>query len=599
MKIANLLFFLLISFFTFSQKTVNETELTKSESKLYLQQELYSGMVVNRFANNQVKSIYQVNQGLVKGRLIEYWYDSEFKSVNFQDTAELNKLNVQLVTKSNQLEGKIQDSIQANKVSLDYLNYEIGGNEKWIALEIKNKEGKLKSKKKEVFDKYEQLVQGKNSANRILSETRKVIREVNQKIIKETQKPSFKGKKSKELEQVNFIAEGNAIIYDSLGNKFGEGNFIKGLQNGVWVYYFNNGAKQADVNYLNGNGGDLGKTGIPKNGRDGLVNFYYKNGKLDNVLNYKAGKLEGVCNSFYENGNKQGVFNYTAGELDGLYNSYYENGNKSEVSNYKAGKLDGLANTYYENGKSKVVSNYKAGKLYGLYTSYFENGNKQGVFNYSVDGANGLATFYHENGIKKEVSNYKADKLDGQRTQYNDLGLKTSEINYSNGRANGKMTMYENGLKTFDWQYTNGTLHGPRAAYYENGKIKIKTTIDSTYLEAGGLKGDYYHYNEDGTIKFHEFYNKDGTVKTIKAAGNDNFTNAELNKSYKCKCCKATINGLKNGINSEGSEFDIYAEEACKSNINFGTILGYSNCYDYFRNSVYKYCTLKCARTCY
>ena len=128
MKIANLLFFLLISFFTFSQKTVNETELTKSESKLYLQQELYSGMVVNRFANNQVKSIYQVNQGLVKGRLIEYWYDSEFKSVNFQDTSELNKLNFQLVTKSNQLEGKIQDSIQANKVSLDYLNYEIGGN---------------------------------------------------------------------------------------------------------------------------------------------------------------------------------------------------------------------------------------------------------------------------------------------------------------------------------------------------------------------------------------------------------------------------------------------------------------------------------------
>jgi hypothetical protein len=64
----NLLLFL--SYFTFSQKTVNETDLTKSESKLFLQQELYSGMVVNRFENNQVKSIYQVNQGLVKGQLI-------------------------------------------------------------------------------------------------------------------------------------------------------------------------------------------------------------------------------------------------------------------------------------------------------------------------------------------------------------------------------------------------------------------------------------------------------------------------------------------------------------------------------------------------
>ena len=575
MKIANSLFLLFLSYFTFSQKTVNETELTKSESKLYLQQELYSGMVVNRFANNQVKSIYQVNQGFVKGRLIEYWYDSEFKSVNFQDTSELNKLNFQLVTKSNQLEGKIQDSIQANKVSLDYLNYEIGGNEKWIALEIKNKEGKLKTKKKEVFDKYEQLVQGKNSADRILSETRKAIHEVNQKINKETQKPIFKEKKSKELEQVNFIAEGNAIIYDSLGNKFGEGNFIKGLQNGAWVYYFNTGAKLGEGNYLNGDGGNKGSSGIPKNGRDGLFNLFYKNGNPEAINPYKAGKLNGLCTFYYENGNKSQVSNHTAGELDGLYNSYYEN------------------------GKSKVVSNYKAGSLDGLYTSYFENGNKQGVFNYSVDGANGLATFYHENGIKKEVSNYKADKLDGQRTQYNDLGLKTSETNYSNGRQNGKMTTYENGVKTDEWQLVNGTLHGPQISYYESGKIKTKVTIDSTYGESGGFKGDYYHYNEDGTIKFHEFYNKDGTVTTIKAAGNDNFTNAELNKSYKCKCCKATINGLKNGINSEGSEFDIYAEEACKSNINFGTILGYSNCYDYFRNSVYKYCTLKCARTCY
>jgi antitoxin component YwqK of YwqJK toxin-antitoxin module len=551
MKIAKLLFLLFLSYFTFSQKTVNETELTKSESKLFLQQELYSGMVVNRFANNQVKSIYQVNQGLVKGQLIEYWYDSEFKSVNYQDTAELNKLNFQLVTKSNQLEGKIQDSIQANKVSLDYLNYEIGGNEKWIALEIKNKEGKLKSKKKEVFDKYEQLVQGKNSANRILSETRKAIREVNQKIIKETQKPTFKGKKSKELEQVNFIAEGNAIIYDSLGNKFGEGKFIKGLQNGAWVYYFNNGAKMAEVNFLNGDGGNIGSSGIPKNGRDGLFNSFYKNGNPEAINPYKSGKLNGLSTFYYENGKKRTVSNYKAGELDGLYNTYYENGNKNQVSNFKDGKLDGLANLFYENGN------------------------------------------------KADISNYKAGQLDGQRTQYNDLGLKTSETNYSNGRQNGKMTMYENGLKTFDWQYTNGTLHGPRAAYYENGKIKIKATIDSTYLEAGGLKGDYYHYNEDGSIKFHEFYNKDGSFRTIKAVGNDNFTNAELNKSYKCKCCKATINGLKNGIDSKGSEFDIYAEEACKSNINFGTILGYSNCYDYFRNSVYKYCTLKCARTCY
>jgi antitoxin component YwqK of YwqJK toxin-antitoxin module len=571
MKIAHSIFILLVSYFTFSQKTVNETQLTKSESKLFLQKELYSGMVVNRFANNQVKSIYQVNQGLVKGKMIEYLFDIEFKY--YQDTAELNKLNFQLTTKSNELEAIIQDSINANKLAMDYLNYEIGGNEKWIDLEIKNKEGKLKSKKKEIFDKYEQLVQSKNSADRILSYKRKAIREVNQEINYVTQKPFFIGKKSKEFEQVNFIAEGNAIIYDSLGNKFGEGNFIKGLQNGAWVYYFNTGEKMADVNYLNGNGGDLGKTGIPKNGREGIFNSYYKNGNPEAINPYKSDKLNGLCTFYYENGNKSEVSNYTAGELDGVYNSFYENSKPKEVSNYKVGVRDGLYTSFFENGNKVEVSNYKAGKL------------------------DGLCTFYYENGKLKEVSNYKAGKLEGLETEYNNLGLKEGEINYSDGRLNGKSTFYEKGVKITELQYINGKIHGPFVYYFENGKIYRKGMIDSTYLQNKGIKEDL-EYNEDGSIKAHKFFNKDGTEKKPKVALNS----AELNKSYKCKCCKATINGIKNGYSADGSECSTLTVEYMKQyhllELEFSKALGFSNIYDYYRDG-YKYCTLKCARTCY
>ena len=465
MKIVHSIFFLLLSYFTFSQKTVNETQLTKSESKLFLEQELYSGMVFNQFPNNQVKSIYQVDQGLVKGKMIEYRYDSLFKSLNYQDTAELNKLNFQLTTKSNELESKIKDSINTNKLTMDYLNYDIGGNEKWIALQIKNKEGKLKSKKKEIFDKYEQLVQSKNSANHILSEIRKAIHEVNQKINKETQKPSFIGKKSKEFEQVNFIEEGNTIIYDSLGNKFGEGNFIKGLPNGAWVYYYNNGAKMAAFNYLvpHLEGWFFDGTGFPMYG------------------------IEGLFNSFYENGNKKEVSIYKEGKLDGLRTFYYENGNKKEVSNYTAGELDGVYNSFYENGNKEVISNYKSWKL------------------------NGLRTLYYENGNKKEVCIYKEGKLDGLCTAYNEIGLKTYEINYSDDLSNGKTTVYNNGVKTKEVQFIKGNIHGPVFNYFENGKIESKFMIDSTYLYHAGIKGDFYEYNENGSLKTHRFFNKDGS----------------------------------------------------------------------------------------
>ena len=150
--------------------------------------------------------------------------------------------------------------------------------------------------------------------------------------------------------------------------------------------------------------------------------------------------------------------------------------------------------------------------------------------------------------------------------------------------------------------------------YYENGKIEIKTTIDSTYLEAAGLKGDYYHYNEDGSIRFHEFYNKDGTFKTIKGwkdnfTKNDNFikiNSAELNKPYKCKCCKATINGIKNGHSKEGNEYtpplmwesEMIMESLKEIEKNL-KVMGYNNIYDVFRKEFFMYCTLKCARTCY
>ena len=595
MKIAHSIFILLVSYFTFSQKTVNETQLTKSESKLFLQQELYSGMVFNQFPNNQVKSIYQVNQGFVKGKMIEYWYVSWFNSSHYQDTAELNKLNFQLTTKSNELEAIIQDSINTYKLAIDYLNYEIGGNEKWIDLEIKNKEGKLKSKKKEIFDKYEQLVQSKNSANRILSEKRKAIREVNQKINKETQKkPSFIGKKSKEFEQVNFIAEGNAIIYDSLGNKFGEGNFIKGLQNGAWVYYFNTGEKQADVNYLNGNGSDLGKTGIPENGREGLFNSYYKNGKPERISNYKAGKLDGVFNTFYENGNKQEVSNYTEGKLEGVFNYFYENGKPKVVSNYKAGELSGIAALFYENGNKQEVLNFKDGKLDGLCTFYYENGKPKQVSNYKDGKLDGVYKSFYENGKPEEVSNYKDGELEGLETEYNDLGLKEGEINYSDGRLNGKSTFYEKGVKITELQYIKGKIHGPFVYYFENGKIYRKGMIDSTYLVNNGIKEDL-EYNEDGTIKAHKFFNKDGTEKKPKVVLNS----AEFNKSYKCKCCKATINGIKNGYTANGSEGsesgDKYIVEELQP---WAEMLGSTNIYDFCR-SIYKYCTLKCARTCY
>ena len=282
--------------------------------------------------------------------------------------------------------------------------------------------------------------------------------------------------------QTNGLKEGKTIIYDSLGNKFGEGNFIKGLQNGAWVYYFNTGEKKADVNFLNGDGGNKGSTGIPKNGREGLFNSYYKNGNPEAINPYKSGKLNGLCTF------------------------YYENGNKSEVSNYTAGK------------------------------------------------ANGLTTFYYENGALKQKSNY-----------------------------------------------SNTKEHGDYVSYYENGKIKNKGKKDTTSLALYNLIGDWYEYNEDGSINNHGFAHRSGKIDYDEnLEKKSQIPQSELNKPFKCKCCKAAINGFAGTYNSEGREFE--ENYFMFEMIDYGSIskfYGFTNIYEYMRKEIYKYCTLKCARTCY
>jgi len=501
---------------------VNEVDLTNSDNKLFLGQYLYSGMVVNRFENNQVKSIYQVNQGLVKGQMTSYWFDSEYKSSDFLDTTEINRLNIQLSNKSNQVEGGIQDSIKSFKEAMDYLNYEVGGKEKLVVLVKKNKEGKLNPKKKEVFDNYEKLVQIQDKALRQLSELRRSITDVNQKILTETKKPSYKGNKSKEFEQINFIAEGKAIIYDSLGNKYGEGVLIKGLENGNWIYWFKSGNKLKVSNYKAGllvrdtafyetgeiqsvliYNSDLrdesfifydkiGNKKLVSHKKDGLgivmVTGYYDNGIKKNVLNFKADSLDGLCTSYYENGNTEEVLNYKEGLFDGLCTSYYENGNKKLVRNYHAGLLDGVSIDYDENGKKKKVENYKADILNGLCTSYYKNGNTEIALNYKEGLVDGLSTTHYENGKKKLLENYLSGVLEGLQTSYYENGNTEKAVNYINNEMNGSFKMY-----------------------HSNGKLWMRGIINPRSLALNRLIGEYFQYTKEGVLELHNKYQMDGT----------------------------------------------------------------------------------------
>lgn len=587
------------SFSSFSQQSFAlETQLTLKENKFFQRDQLYSGQVIYLFDNGQQKSIVEIKDGVSNGKTIEFLYDKSYQKKNYQDSVEIRKLNSLFSEKKLEIESNIQDTLEASKKEKDFLNYEIGGYDKLVKLKEKNNEGKLNQKKKEEFDKYEELVQAKNKMLRKLKDSQQSLIELNQKIREETNKPNYLPKKAKEYAQTNQLKEGAAIIYDSLGNKFAEGNYSNGKQNGEWVYYYGNGSIQGKGKYLNGNETEIGSSGVPRNGRQGIWMFYF------------------------ENGNKESEGNFENGKLDGKYISYFKSGKINSEELFANDKNEGLRIVNYESGNPKFKGNYISGKENGLFVFYNSEGIKSSESNYVNGEKNGKEVIYGKDGkILQEYSIVEGVK-NGVEKEYYSIGKLKAERNFKMGKNHGKVkSFYESGKVKTDADFQNGKQHGLMITYFDNGKIESKANYDTTSLAEKNFIGDVYQYNEDGSLKFHGYAHKDGRLedKTISIPKpSTSSSSIELKKAYKCKCCKATINGLSDGVDKDGREFneiettdapykmlgyggkeDFYKKLGFGSEDDYYRALGFNNIYDYLRNDKYKFCTMKCARTCY
>jgi antitoxin component YwqK of YwqJK toxin-antitoxin module len=188
-------------------------------------------------------------------------------------------------------------------------------------------------------------------------------------------------------------------------NVIEEGNYSDGLMTGEWVFNYNSGKIKGKGKYLSGDGDNLGKTGIPKNGRDGNWLLYYENGNLSSELNYKNGNLEGIWKSYHENGNLDIVSEYKYGKGNGKYQSYYESGKIKQESQQLNDEYDGKSITYHENGNIRTSGTYIKGKIEGNYKWFREDGTIES----SSEFKNGIALSqinYDRSGneIKKEDS---------------------------------------------------------------------------------------------------------------------------------------------------------------------------------------------------
>ena len=132
---------------------------------------------------------------------------------------------------------------------------------------------------------------------------------------------------------------GKVFDFYENGQKKLNGNYRKGLMNGKWTYYHENGQFHAQGRFIDGDGSNPSESsGIPFNGRTGR------------------------WTSWHENGQKEAEGTYKSGKRDGKWTTWYENGQKFYEGIYKDGKPNGKGTKWYENGQKMIEDTYKDGK---------------------------------------------------------------------------------------------------------------------------------------------------------------------------------------------------------------------------------------------
>ncbi|NJK96253.1 MAG: hypothetical protein HC905_16260 [Bacteroidales bacterium] len=231
------------------------------------------------------------------------------------------------------------------------------------------------------------------------------------------------------------------LLYPN-GKVSSEGNMINGKPDGYWITYYLNGVKKSEGNRRNFL---LDSTWI----------FYDEKGDTTEKINYVLGKRNGY---FYKYNvanfiNSSNINYLESKELfvndkkEGISYYYFEDGSVKEIINYKNGKRNGAGKEF--NREGNVITLYEFYNDYMIerqYVNRYNNGGqKQGTW---ID-------LYDDGKIKSEKY-YKNDTITGYAKEFNERGNVVVSLLYENGNLKQPDKSIEFSLDERIEYYENG-----------------------------------------------------------------------------------------------------------------------------------------------
>lgn len=350
--------------------------------------------------------------------------------------------------------------------------------------------------------------------------------------------------------------------------------------------------------------------------KNGTFKSYHPNGKLKELGDYQNNFKVGKWLAYYDSGKIEKEFTANrSGINEGLYKEYYINGNLKAEGAYKSGLQNGQWTYFYENGKIKGKGDFVNG-----------NGTDPGSTGIPRNNRNGEWYFYENNGNIKEIALWKNGVLESDKYFSSDGNILFLRVYSDTKQKNWEEIVYfeSSGRIQKVLTFVNGKQQGQQKTFYEDGNIEWSGIVDTNSTVSETQFIDIKKYDENGALIIHEGVSNghwvDKLANSTNTASNTTISKNEINKKYMCKCCKATINGLTDGVDESGGEYsdyhfhyynkiygtpemaNLFKDQAELYNsipmLSRGEKMSSEfNVYEMLRGN-FKYCSFKCAKVC-
>jgi antitoxin component YwqK of YwqJK toxin-antitoxin module len=342
------------------------------------------------------------------------------------------------------------------------------------------------------------------------------------------------GKVSSEGYMVDGKPDGFWVTYFATGIKKSEGNRRNHLLDSLWLFYNEVGDTTEKINYVLGkrNGYSykyaslkelntlqrnvlIAKELFVNDRREGTSYYYYPNGKLKQIINYRNNKKhgeskeynnEGVLIAIYQYLNdyiteKQNINRTISGVPDGIWQEYNENGTIKSEKVYRGGVLDGYAKEFDQSGKLVSSVHYDEGKIIqdknadtlniDERVTYYENKKVKSRYYFRNNIPIGIHRDYNEEGkvIKSVIYNENGTIV--SRGIINDDGSREGKWNH----------FFENGQVKSEGEYVNNRQHGVWQFYFKEGKKEQTGNFSNGYFD-----GEWTWFYPDGSVARKENY---------------------------------------------------------------------------------------------